>query len=132
MTKPIHNPHIHAPITQFGPWDDLAEVVLKGGEPRSPWTGYLLRTLPPPWNVDAVLQVRALRGEGLEKKAARQEARRRLLDWYRAEVEGGGGAVGGEKGGGRNVAWRLTTSPLAVRPGSRKAVVLVKECVYNA
>lgn len=110
-------------------------MVLKGGEVGSPWTGYLLRTLPPPWNVDAVLQVRALRGEGLERKAARYEARQRLLAWYRAEVEGGGGGKGGGGGGGkggRDVAWRLTTSPLSVKPGSKQAVVLVKECVYNA
>lgn len=107
------------------------EVVLKGGEPRAPWTGYLLRTLPPPWNVDAVLQVRALRGEGLERRAARCEARQRLLDWYRAEIAPGvGKANGNNKGGGRDVAWRLRTSPLEVKPGSAKAVALVKECVY--
>jgi hypothetical protein len=119
------------PDSQFGPWDDLMEVVLKGGEPRAPWTGYLLRTLPPPWNVDAVLQVRALRGEGLEKKAQRQEARQRLLSWYRAEVAGRGK---GERkaGGGRDVAWRLKTSPLALKPGSAKAIPLVKEAVFNA
>lgn len=83
----LTHPPIH-PTTQFGPSDDLTEVILKGGEPRAPWTGYLLRTLPPPWNVDAVLQVWALRGGALEKEAARQEARARLLEWYRAEIAG--------------------------------------------
>lgn len=123
------------PTTQLGPWDDLMEVVLRGGEPQAPWTGYLLRTLPPPWHVDAVLQIRALRGEGLEKKAQRQEARQRLLAWYRAEIAGedkGKGKKGTAGAGGRDVVWRLKTSPLAVRPGSRKAVTFVKEAVYTA
>jgi len=124
----------------------MREVVLKGGEVGREGTGALLMVLPPPWNVDAVLQVRALRGEGLGDRKARQEARQKLVDWYRAELQpivqgaavaGSGGREGGKEGEGgktaavvgRELAWRLKTSPMTVR--KERVGVLVGESVYN-
>lgn len=117
--------------------DDLADVVDKGVQIRSPWTGtqqhpsdlqstvhslasyhtdprhaivsvrpcliqswlscvlgYLLRDLPPPWNVDALLHLQTLRGDLLP--ADKKKARAKLLEWYDGEVgpwSAGGGAA---------------------------------------
>lgn len=97
----------------------------------------MLRTLPPPWNVDAVLHVRALRGETLDRKG-RQDARSKLLDWYNKELakqdQLAGSARGGEEAkrrmSARAMAWKLKSSPL-VEACPKDTIEIVRECVYN-
>jgi hypothetical protein len=123
----------------------MREVILKGGGLGKERTATLLMVLPPPWNVDAVLQIKALRGERLGDRKANQEARQKLVDWYRAELQPivQGAALAGssecregvkeeEKTAlvvGRELAWRLRTSPMTVR--KEQVLVLVGESVYN-
>ena len=126
-------------MIQFGPLDDLIEVVLKGGEVKRPWTGYMLRTLPPPWNIDAVLHIRALRGETLDRKS-RQEARNRLSDWYGRELanqgkqslslRGGGGEEAKKRMSARALAWKLQSSPLV--EATKDTVGIIRDCVYSS
>lgn len=133
------------PELVFGAWDAVTKVILMGGALHTSWTGHMLMALPPPWNVDAVLQVRALRGENLGDKRVRLETRQKLSDWYRAELQPQvqGAALAGSKKEeedqdvkqeaavvGRELAWRLKTSPMEVK--KERMVDCVKETVYNA
>ena len=143
--RPLEEVGVGEPGLVFGAWDAMREVILKGGGLGKERTATLLMVLPPPWNVDAVLQIKALRGERLGDRKANQEARQKLVDWYRAELQPivQGAALAGssecregvkeeEKTAlvvGRELAWRLRTSPMTVR--KEQVLVLVGESVYN-
>jgi hypothetical protein len=131
------------PALVFGAWEAMERVVLRGGGMNEKETADLLMVLPPPWNVDALLQLRLLRGEDLGDRKAIHEIRQRLTAWYMAELQpqvlgaalAGSGQSARKEGEadaatvGRELAWRLKTSPLAV--DEDRLVELVRESVYN-
>lgn len=72
--------------------------------------GYLLRDLPPAWNVDAVQVLADLRGDVSDKKE-RVQIKTKMADWFNRELKDwrpGGVRVATQK----SPLWKLRASPL--------------------